>query len=577
MIEVGVEYIIYCRKSTDESSWKQAQSIPDQLRYCIEHAKKNGMKIKAKPEKFEFETNADIEKEDNDVEPANRKLYKETRHLYVIKEIKSAKMPWKREKWNKLMQYVKQGKIKGIISYSPDRQARNMLEGGELIDYVDQGLLALEYTNFHFDNSASGKMMLGIWFVFSKQYSDKLSEDSIRGSNTKHQDGKALWYKKFGYHVDEFGYHTPSTSFNALRRAFEMKLYEDCTDEQIVLYMKKNNVCKIAKDGTTTFPDSKKLKTQLWTDSFYYGAFRYGDEVKNLKDVNPHFEPVISEDEYRMLLRKIQKREDARIIKFDDEKAYVFPFEEKLLKAENGDPFTPTIANIKRFRTKLNELRIEKPDATLADVVMPQQIDYRLINTKWPQKNQNIKFSDAIPFILDLLKRLNLSQEMYQNYCTFAREQFEKSDDEIVEERHQIQFNLNKIDGDFKKFLKKNLWKDRDKAEEEVYQSEKKDFEILSASLKDDLAKNERKDKATVMEFEAFVGFLKNADVYYSKANYVQKRKIASILISNIKISPQWELQIEIKPWLEGMFDSIGDPTENRTPVYWMKTSCPDR
>ena len=93
MIEPGVEYIIYCRKSTDESSGKQAQSIPDQLRYCVEHAKKNGMKIKAKPENFEFETEADIEKEDNDVESANRKLYKESRHLYVIKEIKSAKMP----------------------------------------------------------------------------------------------------------------------------------------------------------------------------------------------------------------------------------------------------------------------------------------------------------------------------------------------------------------------------------------------------------------------------------------------------------------------------------------------------
>gem|GEM_PF-4089119 len=46
-------------------------------------------------------------------------------------------------------------------------------------------------------------------------------------------------------------------------------------------------------------------------------------------------------------------------------------------------------------------------------------------------------------------------------------------------------------------------------------------------------------DKATVMEFEAFIGFLKNADIYYAKANYVQKRKIASILISNIKISPE--------------------------------------
>lgn len=75
--------------------------------------------------------------------------------------------------------------------------------------------------------------------------------------------------------------------------------------------------------------------------------------------------------------------------------------------------------------------------------------------------------------------------------------------------------------------------------EEEVYQSERKGFESLLASLKEDLTKNERKDTATVMEFEAFIGFLKNADVYYEKANYVQKRKIASILISNIKISPQ--------------------------------------
>lgn len=93
MIDTGVEYVIYCRKSTDESSGKQAQSIPDQLRYCIEHAKKNGMKIKTKPVNFEFETEGDIAKEDNDPEVSNRKLYQETRGLYVIKEIKSAKMP----------------------------------------------------------------------------------------------------------------------------------------------------------------------------------------------------------------------------------------------------------------------------------------------------------------------------------------------------------------------------------------------------------------------------------------------------------------------------------------------------
>jgi len=36
----NIEYVIYCRKSTDESSDNQKQSIPDQIKTCIEYAKK---------------------------------------------------------------------------------------------------------------------------------------------------------------------------------------------------------------------------------------------------------------------------------------------------------------------------------------------------------------------------------------------------------------------------------------------------------------------------------------------------------------------------------------------------------
>jgi len=53
-------------------------------------------------------------------------------------------------------------------------------------------LVDLKYTNFHFENNASGKMMLGIRFVFSKQYSDKLSEDVQRGNKTSVEKGKAM-------------------------------------------------------------------------------------------------------------------------------------------------------------------------------------------------------------------------------------------------------------------------------------------------------------------------------------------------------------------------------------------------
>lgn len=175
-----IEYVVYCRKSTDETSNKQSSSIPQQIEACVHYAEREGLKIRAKPENFEFESDTEIIMEDNEKDLKDRRTYKEYRHLYIIRERKTAKDPGVREKWKKLIALVKSGKIKGILSYSPDRQSRNLLEAGELIDLVDKGVVALKYPNFTFEPDAAGKMMLGIWFVFSKQYSDKLSEDSSR-------------------------------------------------------------------------------------------------------------------------------------------------------------------------------------------------------------------------------------------------------------------------------------------------------------------------------------------------------------------------------------------------------------
>ena len=48
----NIEYVIYCRKSTDEKSGQQTQSIPDQIKRCMEYAKNNGLIIKQKPSNF---------------------------------------------------------------------------------------------------------------------------------------------------------------------------------------------------------------------------------------------------------------------------------------------------------------------------------------------------------------------------------------------------------------------------------------------------------------------------------------------------------------------------------------------
>jgi hypothetical protein len=87
-----IEYIIYVRKSTDESSGHQTQSIPDQIKKCVDYANMNDLVIKSKPKDFEFETEFDIKKEDND-DPMNADIFKKTRGLYIIKEQQSAKVP----------------------------------------------------------------------------------------------------------------------------------------------------------------------------------------------------------------------------------------------------------------------------------------------------------------------------------------------------------------------------------------------------------------------------------------------------------------------------------------------------
>jgi len=89
----NIEYVIYCRKSTDESSGQQVQSIPDQIQKCIDYAKNNGLNIRKKPKDFEFETEKEIWKEDNESDFVNKQIYKETRNLYIIKEQESAKVP----------------------------------------------------------------------------------------------------------------------------------------------------------------------------------------------------------------------------------------------------------------------------------------------------------------------------------------------------------------------------------------------------------------------------------------------------------------------------------------------------
>ena len=161
-----IKYIAYCRKSTDEKD-KQIMSIEQQTEELKAFAQRENLEIS------EFLTEAE-----------------------------TAKVPG-RPVFNSLISLIEKGLIDGIVSWYPDRLARNSIDGGKIIYLVDTGKSqALKFPSFWFENTPQGKFMLSIAFGQSKYYVDNLSENVKRGLYFKLRRGDWPSYAPLGYKND---------------------------------------------------------------------------------------------------------------------------------------------------------------------------------------------------------------------------------------------------------------------------------------------------------------------------------------------------------------------------------------
>lgn len=141
-----MKYIAYCRKSTDEKD-RQILSIESQIQEIRDFAQKQKLEI------TEFAT-----------------------------EAKTAKVPG-RLVFEQVLRKIEKGEAQGIVSWHPDRLARNSVDGGRIIYLLDTGkLLDLKFPSFWFENSPQGKFVLNMAFGQSKYYVDNLSEN-VKGDS----------------------------------------------------------------------------------------------------------------------------------------------------------------------------------------------------------------------------------------------------------------------------------------------------------------------------------------------------------------------------------------------------------
>ncbi len=99
-----------------------------------------------------------------------------------------------------MMKRIENGEANGILTWHPDRLARNSVDDGRLVFLLDTGkLAALKFPTFWFEPTPQGKFMLNIAFGQSRYYVDSLSENTKRGLRQKVKRGEYPSFAPIGY------------------------------------------------------------------------------------------------------------------------------------------------------------------------------------------------------------------------------------------------------------------------------------------------------------------------------------------------------------------------------------------
>ncbi|MDO8469434.1 MAG: recombinase family protein, partial [bacterium] len=245
-----MKYILYARKSTEEDD-RQVLSIEAQLVELQEYATKEKLEIVAS-----------------------------------FCEAKTAKEPG-RIKFAEMLSLIERGKADGIISWHPDRLARNSVDGGKIIHFVDRGLIkSLKFPTFWFEATPQGLFMLNIAFGQSKYFVDNLRENVKRGLRQKIRNGVWPGWAPVGYlnNAKTRGIDVDSEKAMKVRKLFEMYATGAFTLHSLANWCKEKGLRgNLGKEIALSNVQS------ILRNIFYIGLMKYGGEIHEGKH-----EPLIS-------------------------------------------------------------------------------------------------------------------------------------------------------------------------------------------------------------------------------------------------------------------------------------------
>jgi hypothetical protein len=148
---------------------------------------------------------------------------------------------------------------------------------------------------------------------------------------------------------------------------------------------------------------------------------------------------------------------------------------------------------------------------------------------------------------------------------------------DVSRDRRAINLKLDKIE-----FDKKNLLKLRIKEEisSDEFKEMRNEYILEEEGLQEEIKKLSSVDSSIMEKFDNLVQLSETLCVSYKSLKDTQKAMIIKLTTVQLWVDAENRLHIKQKEPFQALFSgnmSFGDPTESRTPIYWMKTSCPNR
>ncbi|OHA41516.1 MAG: hypothetical protein A3H68_01720 [Candidatus Taylorbacteria bacterium RIFCSPLOWO2_02_FULL_46_40] len=272
------KYFLYARKSTEDDD-KQVMSIEAQLFELREFARKENLEI-----------------------------------LREFQESKSAKKPG-RGLFNEMMKLIEHGEANGIVSWHPDRLARNSVDGGRIIYLVDtQKIISLLFPTFWCEPTPQGLFMLQVAFGQSKYYSDNLKQNVERGIRQKLRRGEWLVKAPFGYVNNP---KTRNIEPDVVKAKVIMRAYEEYSKGTHTLVSMAQFLADHGVTQRAGTPLVKASVKRILTNRAYLGLVKHRGEY-----FPGSFAPILSPTLFEAVQKRLSERAHPRHSKI----SHNFPF-----------------------------------------------------------------------------------------------------------------------------------------------------------------------------------------------------------------------------------------------------------